>query len=115
MRCIKEKGLFYNKNKNVDLKKNVCIYPTHPLRAGCDTRSVFKESKAGFNFKFSFSSNGYREKALNFKNPVCPNIFPVTEIGIDAVMPFLRVFVQDLNSVINSPDDNHYAKRLLSR
>ena len=33
----------------------VCIYPTLPSRTGCDTRSVFKQSKTGFNSEISFS------------------------------------------------------------
>ena len=38
--------------------KIVCIYLTPSPRAGCDTRLIFKRSKAGRNSEFSFSLTG---------------------------------------------------------
>ena len=37
------------------LKSPVCIYPTTSLWAGCDSRSIFKQSLTGLNWEFSFS------------------------------------------------------------
>ena len=34
--------------------RRACIYPTPPLRAGCETRSILKWSTAGLNSKFLF-------------------------------------------------------------
>ena len=33
----------------------VCIYTTPPPQAGCDTRSIFKQSKASLKSEFFFS------------------------------------------------------------
>ena len=50
----------------------VSIYtPTPPLRAGCDTRSIFKPCKAGMNSEFSFSLTGWLIKAKEPSLPFC--------------------------------------------
>ena len=36
--------------------KKLCIYPTPPLKARCDTKSILKQSRASLNLDFSFSS-----------------------------------------------------------
>ena len=41
----------------------VCVYFPPPAQAGCDTRSIFKQSLTGFNSKFSFSETGCHFKA----------------------------------------------------
>ena len=40
----------------------ICIYLTPPTRTRCDTRSIFKQIKAGLNLEFSFSKTGYLNK-----------------------------------------------------
>ena len=45
------------------------IYPTLQPQLEYDTRSIFKQSKAGLNSEFSYSSNGFLIKA---KEPSLP-------------------------------------------
>ena len=45
----------------------VCIYPTPPLRAGCDTGSIFKRSKASLKSEFFFPKTGWLTKV---KDPI---------------------------------------------
>ena len=67
-------GGFYYANTfyvNVVLKDSnkVYIYATSPLWAGCDIRSIFKQSTAGLRQEFSFSQTGCLTKAKEFWLP----------------------------------------------
>ena len=56
---------------------DVGMYPTSPLRAGCDTRSIFKWITAGLNSEFSFA-----DVALaSIKSLVCPTIYLYLWVG----------------------------------
>ena len=48
----------------------VVIYPILPPRAKCDTRSIFKGSKAGLNLEFSFTYTGCLSKAKELSLPI---------------------------------------------
>ena len=62
----------------------LCIYPSHSPWGACNTRSIFKWSKAGFEFEFSFSLTGFLTKA---KEPLCPTIYPLlVEEQIDSCL-----------------------------
>ena len=68
----------------------VCIYPNPPPWASCDTRSIYKQSAAGLNSKFSFSltsclikaeelsqsyylpiAGGRRDGVITFSSEIC--------------------------------------------
>ena len=92
--------------------------PTPPPSAACDTRSVFKWSKAGLNSEFSFLI-GCVTKA---KEPSLSDYLPIAGGGrIDGFMPIPRVLVwSEIQAVLSrkwiqvtsiiSYDDNHYSK-----
>ena len=61
---------------------NVCIYPDSSSRAGYDTKSIFKQCKAGLNSESSFSKTGCLTKAkkTNLSNY---HIYPTPPLGQD--------------------------------
>ena len=67
---------------------NISIDPTLSQCVWSDTRSLFKESKAGLNSDFSFSWAGSKPR---LKNPVCSTH---SWKRTDWFMPFQRVFVR---------------------
>ena len=76
---------FYQYLKNrVFMFKFACIYPTLPLREGCDTRSIFKWSKAALN-SLSFPSRLVAKPGL--KNPICSTIYTLLK-ETDRFLPF---------------------------
>ena len=60
------------------MRIRICIYPTLPPRAGFDPRVIFKQSKAGLNSVFSFSSTVCRTKA---KEPSLPYYLQISGGG----------------------------------
>ena len=64
----------------------VCMYvPTAPPKNGCDTRSIFKRSKAGLNLVFSFSKISCLNKA---KEPKLPYNSTIAGERTEEFMPF---------------------------
>ena len=54
---------------------HACVYLSNPSTTNrMQPRSIFKQSKADLNLKFSFSETGCLIKGK--KNPVCPTIYP---------------------------------------
>ena len=64
----------------------VCIYPTPPPKAGCDTRSIFKQSKAGFNFPLP--------SPIKAEEPSLLNYLHLAGARKDGFMPFPRASVR---------------------
>ena len=60
-------------------------------RAGCDTRIIFKLSKASFNPKFSFSLTSCLTKA---KEPSLSYYLPTAGGRADVFMPFRRTLAR---------------------
>ena len=85
-------------------------------RAGCNTKSTFQQSFAGFNAEFSFSSIGWHTKV---KESSLLNYLPIACGRIVGFIPFLKVltlFQKQTASariwtrfpVSISNDDNHH-------
>ena len=107
---------------HADAEKNVYVLPvsifTDPsARAGYDTRSIFKRSLIGFEFRVFLLLDKLPHQ---MKNLVCPTILPLAGGRIIGFIPFPRVLVlcemQSVSSriwtrvaVSISYHDNHYA------
>ena len=63
----------------------VCIYSTPPPQTGCDTRSIFKQSKASLNSEFFCFSSRLVAYYL---------FIAMMERRKDGFMPFLRALVK---------------------
>ena len=66
---------------------------------GCDTRSDFKRSKAGFNFEFSFSLTDYINKAEGLS---LLYYFLITWKRVDRFMLLFRALVLSENQTAAS-------------
>ena len=65
--------MFFYSSFSAVMFSNKYVFTQAPTpRAGCDTRSVFKQIKPGLNSEISFSQISFLNKA---KNPVFPIIF----------------------------------------
>ena len=69
----------------------IYVFTNSSLRAGCDTRSIFKRSLTGLNSEFSFSQTGCLTKA---KESILPYYSFIRGGRIIAFIPFPRVLVQ---------------------
>ena len=77
-------------DKCIHIWKKVCIYWNPPLWAGwCNTRSIFKWSKASLNSVFFFSP-----RLTKAKEPTLPNNLPIAVGRTVRFMPFSRVLAQ---------------------
>ena len=65
----------------------LCVYPTPPPWAGCNTRSIFKWNKAGLNLEFSFLLTDCLAKA---KEPSLSYYLSLVVEKRDRFMSFLR-------------------------
>ena len=71
---------------------SVCIYPTHLQLTRCNTRSIFKQSKAGLNSEFFFPQTGCLTKA---KEPNLPYYLPIVGGRKDGFMPLCCKKIMD--------------------
>ena len=72
------------------LEFSVIIFTNPSARAGCDTRSIFKQSLTGLNSEFSFSLTSCLTKA---EEPSLPYYLPIAGGRIIGFIPFPRVLV----------------------
>ena len=96
--------------------RSVILFTNPSVRAGYDTRSIFKRSLTGFNSEFSFSLTSCLTKA---EEPSLSYYLPIAGGRIIGFIPFPKVLVlcemQSFSSriwtrvaVSISYDDNHY-------
>ena len=84
-------GLIYQINTRLTQNYMYVSNQPSPLRSGCDTRHIFKRSKAALNSIFLFRD--WFPLPRQQKNPVFPTIHPLPG-KIDRSMPFLRTLVR---------------------
>ena len=79
---------------------NECISPTLPPRAGCDSRSIFKQSKDGLNSVFFlFSSIGCLTKTKEF---TLLYYLPVARERTDGFMPFPMPLIRSETQAVST-------------
>ena len=78
---------------------NYKYYPTPFSKEGCDTISIFKQSKAGLNSEFSFSYSGCLTEA---KEPSMPYYLLIAGERTDGLMPFPRTLVQSEKQIASA-------------
>ena len=67
-----------------------CTYTYLSARAGCDTKSIFRQSLTGLNSEFFFSSTGCHTKVEDLR---LPNYLPIAEGRRIGFIPFAGVLV----------------------
>ena len=72
-------------------RQNLSIFTNTSVRAGYDTKSIFKRSFTGLNSEFSFSETSCLTKA---EEPNIPYYLPIAGWIIIGFIPFARVLVQ---------------------
>ena len=64
----------------------LCIYPTPPLWAGCDTRSIFKQSTAGYHQHHVAPS---ARISLTLSSPATPLYCPSLLVGLQGYILYV--------------------------